>query len=53
MLGPINGEIARLRVAELEEQACRARRERRAARHQEAREMHPRRAAILGRLRKA
>jgi hypothetical protein len=52
MVGPINGEIARLRLADLEDEANRARFERLAARHQEGCATHPRRPAIRGRLRK-
>jgi hypothetical protein len=50
MVGPINGEIARLRLADLEDEANRARLERLAVRHQEG--AHERRPAILRRLRK-
>lgn len=53
MVGPINGEIARLHIADLRNEACHARLERLAARHQEARETRPRRPALRGRLRKA
>ena len=52
MVGPINGEIARLRLADLEAEANRAGFERLAARHQEASATHERRPAILRRLRK-
>lgn len=50
MVGPINGEIARLRLADLEAEANRARSERLAARHQEDC-AHQGRPAFLRRLR--
>ena len=52
MVGPMNGEIARLRLADLEAEANRARLERLAARHQEGCATHARRPAILRGLRK-
>jgi hypothetical protein len=52
MVGPINGEIARLRLADLEAEANRARSERLAARHRDDCGTHARRPAFLSRLRK-
>jgi hypothetical protein len=52
MLGPINGEIARLRLADLADEANRAGLERLAARHQEGCATRERRPAILRRLRR-
>jgi hypothetical protein len=49
MVGPMDGEIARLRLADLANEANRARLERLAVRHQEG--AHQRRPAILRRLR--
>lgn len=51
MVGPINGEIARLGLADLEAEANRARDERLAARHRESHGTHERHPAILRRLR--
>ena len=51
MMGPISGEIARLRLADLADEAKRAGSQRLAARHQEGCGTHERRPAILRRLR--
>ena len=51
MIGLINGEIARLRLADLADEANRAR-ERQATRHQEDCTARERRPAILRRIRK-
>jgi hypothetical protein len=53
MVGPMGGEIARLRVADLEDEACRDRRERLALRHGGDGATRPRRLAIFRRIRKA
>ena len=50
MVGPINGEIARLRLVDLENEAKSARHQRLAIRHQEG--CAHQRPAILSRLRK-
>ena len=52
MIGPINGEIARLRLADLADEANRARAQRLAVRHQEDGATRERRPAILRRIRK-
>ena len=53
MIGPMSEEVARLRVADLEDEACRARLERLALRHGDDGATRPRRRAIFRRIRKA
>ena len=51
MMGPINGEIARLRLADLADEAKRAGSQRLAVRHRDDCATHERRPAFLRRLR--